>query len=477
MYQQLQDSVPPANQVPATASSAEVVIASPIDYRPRAIESPWYKYHQVSLFNHSTNSITIGASTNTLLEFKLPTLVYNLARSYVQWTEDIPGAPNKGIVTHEDVFNLGSSITFGAAGGLNIVDLQWAQNYTKIRSKIDTPMDEYLTNDETSGLYKSGKAVADNLVPYVATAAASPSGTAFHGAVDILENRYCKIGLLGAGAQNYRRMPLSMFTGTLLGLDRDFYGGNQEMYLRINAGTGDKMAYTTDNIANPATGAASIPSLTINNVCLFLAVEQNPRINADFLGRFARGTLKYTIPFTTAFKQPGGAANAQTNIQIQLSAQYGKRLKRIIHTVWNPAEKLNTVYDCNNYNGIKIVNYRTLLDSLPVQNYILSCKKPELLQLNGDDWLENKKFLGKNSMIFNKGHYYLNWFHMDSFLEPNVRETEAPDVNFVNEGLSMHTARDWQFSALTGATAGLMHYTFAEFSRVIDVNPVGVIFI
>ena len=164
----------------------------------------------------------------------------------------------------------------------------------------------------------------------------------------------------------------------------------------------------------------------------------------------------------------------QANIQIQLSQQYGKTLKSITHTVWSTSEKLHTAYDCNNYDGVKITNYQTFMDSRPLQDRILSCKKPFNLVMGGDDWLENKKFLKKKSAILNKEHYGLNWFHRDQFYEPHDPKYTLPEENF-NEGLSMDSARTWQFSGTTHSTVpGILHYTFAEFTRDIDVTPLGV---
>ena len=95
-------------------------------------------------------------------------------------------------------------------------------------------------------------------------------------------------------------------------------------------------------------------------------------------------------------------AGAQTNIQISLSNQYGRRLKSILHTVWNSQEKYNTAYDCANWNGEKIETYQTFMDSIPLQDRILSCKRPAGALINQDDWAENKKFLEKRSCIISK---------------------------------------------------------------------------
>ena len=63
--------------------------------------------------------------------------------------------------------------------------------------------------------------------------------------------------------------------------------------------------------------------------------------------------------------------------------------------------------------------YQTFLDSLPLQDRILSCKRPTGMNVGSDDWLENKKFLDKRSCIVSKEMYALNWFHIDQFFEPH----------------------------------------------------------
>jgi hypothetical protein len=386
-------------------------------------------------------------------------------------------------VTHEDVFDLGGSLSFGAAGGLDIVNLQWAQNYSKIRRKIDTRLDDMLTNDETSGLYPCNKTKETNIVPYANIDKRSPTNLPFSGVINNLENTYAKKEEGNGDADRYRRYPLGSFSGTLFGVDRDFYAGNQEMYLRINAGTGDKIAFTTTGEdTNVSAGVSSAPPLTINNVYLWLCVEDNLDIVNEFHSKFNTGELKYTIPYTASFKMPG-PASGPVNHTIQLSQQYGKRLKRIMATVWHRNEKWNTAYDCNNWNGCKITSYRTWMNNIPRQDRQLSCRSPANGVFNSDDWLENRKFVAKGSSILNRAHYALNWFHMDQFFEPHDRTSDIPEIN-VDEGLPMDKPHTYLFNAeinSDSATGGhgenSIFYFYAEFTREIAATPEGIIFL
>ena len=215
-----------------------------IDYHLRSTLAPKYKMVKIPLNNLPSASTPIGPTSSVTLEWKLPVQTYNLSRSYISWNENIPaqGAGNFAYA-HEDVFDLGNAVTFGSAGGNDLVNLQYAQNYTKIARKIDTDLDDYLGNDDMSGQYKSNLLAANNIVPS-GYRKAKPDGTA-----DVVEyestESYTDVKQMTTSPPNtahdrYRQYPLSAFKGTLLGVDRDFWSP-VEQYLRVQAGTGDKM--------------------------------------------------------------------------------------------------------------------------------------------------------------------------------------------------------------------------------------------
>ena len=117
------------------------------------------------------------------------------------------------------------------------------------------------------------------------------------------------------------------------------------------------------------------------------------------------------------------------------------------------------------------MSYQTFLDSLPIQDRILSCEFPFGTKLNSDDWFENKRYLDKRSCILSREMYALNWFHIDQWNEPHDKVRSLPDVN-IDEGLVMDTPKSWTISATAG-TGGLVHYTWVEFMREIEVTVAG----
>lgn len=480
-------------------SDSSTVSTPQTDYKMRDVYAPIYKHVRVTPVAPASSSIGISPTSSTMLEFKLPTLVYNLARSYISYSLNVPGqqAQDERVMTFEDVIELASSVQFGVPGGINLVDLQYAQNYTKIARKIDTKMEDYLSNDDMSGLYKSNQLSSANVYPVQYLG--GPGAVLTYDSKDnYLGPKYIQAGpapTAGGGASppeatgqthrldRYRQFPLSAYSGTMLADDRDFYSP-VEMRLAFNVGVGDKVAFISTDAAAPATGAKSVPDLatsttstagkgvTFNNIVLYLCVEKNKEVSDSIIQEYLGNRLKYRIPYTTAFRAVGAPAGQQTNIQITLSTMYGKRLKRILHTVWNPQEKHHLAYDCNNWDGAKIASYQTSLDNLNLQDRILSCKRPSGLLVNEDDWLENKKFLDKRSSYVSKEMYALNWFHIDQFFEPHDKDSQIPEAN-LDEGVPMDTSRTWQFSGLTGGLGGAIHYTYAEFSRDVLITNAG----
>jgi hypothetical protein len=207
-------------------------------------------------------------------------------------------------------------------------------------------------------------------------------------------------------------------------------------------------------------------------VFLYLAVEVNPAVIAGIMDSYNKNKLVFQIPYTVGYKGVGGAADGSSNVVVQVSPQYGHRLKRITHSVFNPQEKYNTAYDHANYNGEKIVSYRTALDSTYLQDRELSCLLPAGSLLNSDDWQENKTHLGKKSCILGQQMYACNWFHRDQFYAELENEGALPEVNR-DEGMLLTIPQNWTFSCQNNKMAGVLHYTWVEYTRTVRITPLG----
>jgi hypothetical protein len=450
-----------------------------VNYKPIAEVNPRYRFQRLALNNITGNQITnISNGAQTLIEWKLPISVYNLSRSYMTYEYSFPvQSSTTASWSNEDTFE-GSSIQFGTGGGLNLCDLQYSNNYVKIARKIDTPFTDYITNDPTQALYpnqfyKDGAGF--NYLPAAVTMPTNnPYGIAAGswgvGTGGSIESQYLVPSALNAAQVRYRQLPLHAFKETIFALDKDLYFG-MEMYIRIQVGPGSKLAFVSTDVTVPATGAANlIVPPNMNNIYLYLAVEQDQSIIDAVISSYHKGMLKFQMPYTTAFRNSSSGTVA--NIQLQLTRQYGKRVKRIMHTVWNATESANTMYDCNNWNGEKIASYQTFLDNKPLQDFISSCALAGSATdvLGMDDWRNNLEHCDK-SVILNAGVYQTNWFHMDKFSIDNVN---ADDAN-LDVGLLLDTVKLWQIQCTT-ANANLVHYTYITFLKDVACTTSGPVF-
>ena len=446
-------------------------VAPQINYK--AVEpsaNPKYRFLRIPLNNITGGSFTIGATTSQLMEWKLPNSVYNLAQSYIGY-QVATAAQAAGVVSwiHEDCLEIATNAYFGTAGGLDLCNLNYVNRYTKVWRKARTPFSEFISKDTSSQLYPCNAAAGDGNPD-----TANPIGFGTS-STNYLEPRYLRASVANTARTNHRLFRLDGIVDTLFSVDKDIYFP-VDMYIRMTAGVGNQIAFGSDLVTDPKhTPTAITGNITIQNCYLYLAVEQNELIVQSVMNKVLTSGLKLTIPYTTAWRNTNTGTVA--NIQISLTQQFGKKLKRMIHTVWDPTESANTSMDCANTNGLKVSGYNTFLDQRQLQDYQLSCVAAgtaptyTLLSLEGD-WRENKGFC-QGSAILNRSVYQLNWFHCDQFYQSDLRT--GVDDSHHDDGLVMDSAKLWSFQ---GNVAGaLTHYNFATFVRQVMVDRNGVSFV
>lgn len=441
-------------------------VAPQINYKtvePSA--NPKYRFLRIPLNNITGSSVNIGVSSSQLLEWKLPNTVYNLAQSYIGYSVCLPGqglTPNFGHI-HADCLEIATNAYFGTAGGLDICNLNYVNRYTKVWRKAKTPFSEYISNDPSS-----------QLAPCNATAGASNPLGIGTSTVSYLEPKYLDISADTAELNVNRMFPMKGIVDTIFSVDKDVYFPI-DMYVRLTAGVGNQIAFR-DVTAAPTTSVAMTTDVTIKNCYLFLAVEQNDLIVQSVMNKVLTTGLKLTIPYTTAFRN--SVAIGAANVQLSLTQQYGRKLKRVINTFWDPTESARTAMDCYNTGGVKISAYNTFLDQRQLQDYQLSCAAPTAVTVTdalpnsiAGDWRENKVHC-QGSAIVNRAVYQLNWFHCDQFYQPDIKGVD--DSQF-DDGLLMDSPKLYSFQGTAAAAA--THYAFATFVRQVMVDRNGVSFV
>lgn len=464
------------------------VIPEQVDYQVHKEYAPRYRFTRLSINNQGSDNFTISGSAQQMIEFRIPSGCYNLSKSVLCFSLATGGEGTSNFVwMYVDVASLASQVQLGNASGLYVMDLQFAQNYSKIMRRIATEMEDYLDNDNLSLLYKSDLPKEENLrAEPINVQALNPynlpaNSSYFGGVVDLVEPKHLEVAIgQTAGTADmtkYFQLPLSAYKNTILAVDKDLYS-HEELYLRLNVGANTKMAYYGTSQSNPSTGATALATaVTIGRMYLFLAVEQNEVLVNSLRAKYMAGGLKLQIPYTVGFRN-ATASGTSSNINIQVNKAYGKRLKHIVHSVFNTTENINLAYDNSNWNGSKVTYFMTYVNSKPLFDSNIYCYQAGSSSLpsssvGNEDYRENKKHL-KKTTVSNGADYQCNWFHMDAF-DADSKSAIVPCDN--NEcGLDMNLPEyqnlTWQFSATT-ASAAYNHYTFFTFLKDILLSPVG----
>ena len=465
-------------------SSEAVTRPDIVNYKTYPMHNGRYRLRKVPMNNITGNTLDLQSAATQLVEFRLPAgQVWNPARSSIDYQIEIPkeGA-GKHIWSFEDTFEICSSIQFCNASGMYLTDLQYANNYVQTARKIDMDKEDFESLDFTSGLYKP-LAASSNIFPPTTT---MPANNAYNQAASAAggvrsaytpdEPQYAKAAGDDQGVLSFRSIPLSAFTRTALGMDRDMIFG-EDMYIRIQVAPHAKVAFVATSATIPAPGATALAAATlpkVRNLCLQLAFQTDEVIVASVKQKFEQGEMSFLVPFQYAWRNttaaPGVGATTYANIQLQLNNQFGNKLKRLLHVPMASGEALNQAYDHQNLDGSKILSYQTFLDSVPLQDSVVSCRQPVSGGAPGmDDYRLNRDLL-RGSALENSLAYYFNWHHQDSFSQPKRGKVLVPEENIL-EGLDLTFPRQWTFSAT--CPVALTHYTFGEFVRQVVATPQG----
>ena len=454
--------------------SNDIIHSHQLNYKPVSEANPKYRFLRLPL-NQGASSYTISSTGSQLLEFKLPNSVYNLAQSMIGYTVTVPdpAAPRFNWIA-EDTFEICTNAYFGTASGLDLCNLNNVSKYVKVARKNKTIFDNYVSNDSTSSLYPSNALSAANFYPVGNSNVAG----VVTGVVNYIEPKYLSVGTVGTCAvppatgtgaiTRARLFPLSGLVDTVFSVDKDLYIPT-DMYARFTAGPSNLYTFTSTSNADPTAGtpAATAGNVTISSIFLYLAIETNELIVQSVMSKVLTEGLRLNIPYTVGFRNTSSGTSA--NISLPLTNQYGQKLKQITNTVWHGTESANTALDCNNYNGVKIQNYVTYINSRQLQDSLIVCNNA--IGENYDDWRENRRFL-RGSTIINRFNYAQNWSHIDRFYEDNKGSVIQEDNRV--DGIDMSQPVLYQLQATTTSNP-FVHYTFATFNRAIGIDKTGII--
>lgn len=430
-----------------------------------------------------------GSQTQTLsntgtvnVQFEIPTQVVNLSKSRIAFDMLIPaqGASNSAWV-HADPLSLFSRIQLLTRGGVSIMDITDCNKYGAIVQPITTPMTELIQRscggtsarsvvgtDNTTGLsvYNPIQGIQCSGLNAAANTTTSyrPSGPA--GAVvassqlPILEMRYLfnSTALNSAVSLSYQ-IALENLEHTILSINKNLYFG-ENLILSITFNPLNSFAWYSTSVTDPnSAGATALTgTTTVSNLSLYLKVEQNPAIIRGFQEKLMSPEgLTVICPYVYTSKVNTGPSSTTCALNFRLNRGYGQRLLRVYTTLFNNSETFALALDrCNEYNSgvtgpAKLNNYRTLLNSVQLQDYQIDCTR-------GEDWLVNSDII-EGSAVSSVDQYKYQFVHIDDF---SGKQSILEEGNLVNDSdICGRDLSEEQLYTFVGNTVSAQYNLFA----------------
>ena len=466
-----------------------------------------YRYHRVPLANLTSNQVTLSVASSQLMEFRIGAgQVFNLGKSFISYNYGMIASSGDHPCVHQVGSDFCNWVSFGDGANVNLCDIQYADRYLKVVRPLRTGQDEYESLSEMNMNNKSHLSSLNNVLPF--SRDGTLAGLQNQASMDNDEMAYLTIGSSPNQIMTVHRMlPLSAFKDTFIGSDKNIVFAT-DMYLKFNSQHANKIGFYTTSADSPhieanltEVVADDIPNFF--NVYLYLAHETNDQLIQAVKAKMMGDGIRLTIPFQYAYRHSTQAGSTTSNVQITLTRQFGRKLKRIITAPFNGRTEKNAyTYDHCNTNGSKVKTVRSSLDSVPLQDYELNCYNPtETMNPGGftdatattagdrhsDDYREQYDSL-IGSSIPTYEEYQTNWFHQDLFgVNPMLGDQSVPD-EMIDDGLSLDQQKvyalqfDNAFASDATANYGsgstnsgiIAYYTFVEFLRDAIINSQGV---
>ncbi len=459
------------------------VLSPAIDYNQPGLQAPIYKF-EPQFPNTFGAPIAISATLNTIT-FNLPVDVMNLSRSYLMGNLNLlaPTVGTNYIWTYDDIpFREFQHIQLYCASNAFLMDLDQVQNYMKIIAKKETCMDEYLSQDFRTNLYQSNNLV--NAVPAlrhnsdnaVSSAVPNPSSRNY------VEPAYFSVGDLGAARTIPFCYPMRLLAHTLCSMDMNVYFG-QLLYLKLYAGTISKICYMSTSNASPSAGVPVplVPATGhfLSSLQLMLAVDTNPVTRNALINEVQSPAGKDVwIPYVQANTFSNNGPN-QT-ISMQIDQGLGQFLERILHSVFNNQQSLDTAYDCANnavvpagsVNRQKVGTFYTQFNGKRLQDITVDCTVATL-PIPTDYMSMSNKLRG--SVLQNLSEYQYNWFWEDDFSQFSGETDQEKNPMKLISGVALDGRPViWSIVMTMNPTAtntNYIHYNYGVYTRKLHMSP------
>lgn len=265
------------------------------------------------------------------------------------------------------------------------------------------------------------------------------------------------------------KIPLNQFKNTFFEMDKDVYF-NEMMMLKIVWATRAELGFRSlaQGYIIPAPPAANpnlviAHNINITNLYLYHALEVNETIRQSIINKTVSSGMSMLIPYVYASKNNIAGGATQTNTLFIGSAQ-GMKLKKVYTSVYPADEILQDRFNVDNTANNIVGQFVTKIDDVKLQEFSVQTAQ------NHDYLLLEDKL--KGTVLSNIDAYKYNWFWVDCF-DCGVNDLQARASN-INSGMPLSVEHKYVFEAEQINNAAHNFYSFTVVSRMLTINPDGV---
>eukprot|EP00732_Lithocolla_globosa_P000755 Lithocolla_globosa_v1_NODE_286_length_4646_cov_126.764975.p1 type:complete len:450 gc:universal NODE_286_length_4646_cov_126.764975:2681-4030(+) len=443
-------------------------ITSPeLDFQKVNVDHGTYQWSRVS---PQTNFNTVGNGATPETVFECPPTVDNFGRSTLNFSAEPSGmnspADNRLVWQHKNGLSFIQSISCYTRTGIFICQVDNCNRFVSTVGRKITRFSDMITRDRaTNGVgYFEGLSKNNGVA---GSESIRPRNVGLDSAIP--EPSYLCVGALVNNGVEFVTpvfnvsIPLSEIAPhTILGMNKDIYFG-QTILIRIVWAPPNQSYFIGSAVDNPETNyGAYSGNITIRDLHLMVAVEQNEVIIDSLRKKYESGELKFQIPYVYSIIH-GVNGTDRHNVSIRLSRVHGSKLRRIYWAPFTTGALGRDYYRTNNTAGARILNFYVMLQNKRRTQY-------NLVEGSGDFWKESRASL-KHSCILSRGEFEYNYNHVELFTGGLLVDTDSN----LDDGLLLTEEQKIDFVAQTNAGAtDYDHHFFIVTQKDLHITPQGV---
>jgi len=445
-----------------TVIQSDVAIAKELDYKPLQSTYPSYVLHKVTQQSGGSEvKCTATGGLTSVFEMSA-NIVANQSKDILYFNMEIPAcAVGKCNVLPVDTWPMIQQIQHYTKESVKMMDLDHVGDYLRVVLKKEMTPAEFKSRDVSNFFYRSD---------CLASANVRHDGTSASVSYD--EPRYLEFSPMetGAGESKVTRLcqlKLSDLKFTIFDVDKDI-GYPAITLLRIVWQSGTRCYWSCDAPGSPQLNPVAGTTFTISDLVLYSSQEADVGVANAVKAKIQSG-INIIVPYVNTYKTNLSGTNQF--ITQRLNSIHGRKLKKILHSVFNNIETGNTSYDNSNVGaagiGSKVTSLYSLLENKRMSEFDLRCSKA-----TSEDYMFHKNQLA-NSIIQNQNMYQYNWFWCNEFGDEtsSTESKNLADKNVISGlDLGMSEVR-WDLNFNIPGGVQLNHYTFAICTKVLSITP------